>query len=82
MEAIEVPVGGDSLSVQRPVLRLSTAPLVFTKVFAAVSVGALPRDSSSQIPGQLADPRLFGGGGLKERPGSALALSLPQDRDK
>ena len=45
-------------------------------------MGALPRDSSSQVPGQLAGPRLFGDGGQKERPGSALGLSFPWDSDK
>ena len=45
-------------------------------------MGALPRDSSSQVPGRLAGPRLFVVGGQKERPGSALALSLPRDSDK
>ena len=34
------------------------------------------------VPGRLAGPRLFVGGGQGERPGSALGLSLPWDRDK
>ena len=42
-EAVEVHVGGDSLPVQSPVLRLSTAPQVFTRVFAAVSAWAHAR---------------------------------------
>ena len=45
-------------------------------------LGAFPRDSSSQVPGQLAGPHLFGGRGQTARPGSALALSLPWDCDK
>ena len=45
-------------------------------------VGSLQRDSSSQVPGRLAGPRLFVGGGQKEHPGSAHALSLPRDSDK
>ena len=82
-EAIEVPVGGDSLSVQGPVLRTDCPPTCKHQgVCSCVWVGALPPDLSSQVPGRLAGPRLFGGGGQKERPGSALAFSLPQDRDK
>ena len=45
-------------------------------------MGALIRHSSSQVPGRLAGPRLFGDGGQKERPGSALALLLSRDSDK
>ena len=45
-------------------------------------MGAFPRDSSSQVPGRLAGPHLFGDRGQKERPGSALAMSLPRDDDK
>ena len=82
-KAIEVPVGGDSLSVQGPVLQAVDCPSGLHKgVCSCVCEGALPRDSSSQVPGRLAGPRLFGDGGQKERPGSALALSLPQDCDK
>ena len=82
-EAIEVPVVGDSLSVQGPVLRAVDCPLgLHQGVFGCVCVGALPRDSSSQVPGRLAGPRLFGDGGQKERPGSAFALSLPRDSDR
>ena len=51
-------------------------------VCSCVCVGALPRDSSSQVPGRLACRRLFEYGGQKERPGSAFGLSLPRDRDK
>ena len=52
---------------------LSTAPQVFTRVFAAVSAWAHSRGIC---------PRFLGGRGQKERPGSALALSLPQYSDK
>ena len=45
-------------------------------------MGTLPRDSSSQVPGRLAGPHLFGDGGQKERPGSSLALWLPRGSDK
>ena len=62
---------------------LSTALQVFTMVFAAVSAWAHPpQDSFSSVPGRLAGPHLFGGGGQKECLGSALGLSLPRDRDK
>ena len=82
-EAIEVPVGGDSLSVQGPVLRTVDCPSGLHRgVCSCVCVGALPWDSFSQVPGRLAGPRLFGDRGQKECRGSALALSLPRDRDK
>ena len=42
-EATAVPVGGDGLPVQSPVLRLSTAPQVFTRVFVVVSTWAHAR---------------------------------------
>ena len=51
-------------------------------VCSGLCVGALPRDSSSQVPGRLAGPRHFGDRGQKECPGSALALSFPQGSDK
>ena len=82
-EAIEVPVGRDSLSVQDSVFRTVDCPSgLHQGVCCCVCVGALPRDSFALVPGQLAGPRFFGGGGQKERPGSDLGLSLPRDRDK
>ena len=78
-EAIEVPVVGESLSVQGPVLWTVDCP---SGVCSSICVGSLPRDLSSQVPGRLADPRFFGVGGQKKCPGSALALSLHQDSDK
>ena len=47
-----------------------------------VCVGPLPRDLSAAVPGRLAGPCLFGGGGHTERPGPSLALSLTRDSDK
>ena len=44
-------------------------------------LGSVPRDSVSRVPGRLDGPRLLGGHGHKGRSGSALALSLPRDRD-
>ena len=66
-EAIEVPVGGDSLSVQGPVLRAVDCPSgLHQGVCSCVCVGAFPRDLSSQVPGRLAGPRFLGGGGPKK----------------
>ena len=82
-EAIEVPVGRDSLSVQGSVLRTVDCHSGFhSGVCSSLRLGILPRDSSSQVPGRLAGPRLFGDRGQKERPGFALALSLPRESDK
>ena len=82
-EAIEVAVGRDSLSVQGPVFWTVDCPSgLHQGVCSRVCLGALPRDSSSSVSGRLAGSRLFGGGGQKEHPGSALGLSLPQDHDK
>ena len=51
-EAIEVPVGKDSLSVQGPVLRTVDCPSgLHLGVCSCICVGALPRGSSSQVPG-------------------------------
>ena len=75
--------GGDSLSVQGPVLRTVDCPSgLHSGVCSGLCMGALPQDSSSQVPGRLAVPCLFRDGGQKERPGSALALSLPRDSNK
>ena len=82
-EAIEVPVGRDGLSVQGPVVRTVDCPTDLHQGFChCVCVGALLQDSSSSVPRRLAGLRLFGDGGQKECPGSALGLSLPRDRDK
>ena len=82
-EAIEVPVGRDSLLVQGSLFRTVDCPAgLHQGVCHRVCMGAFPRDSSSSVPGRLAGPRLFGGGVQKERPGSALSLSLLRDRDK
>ena len=76
-EAFEVPVTGDSLSVQGPVLWTVDCPSgLHSGVCNRLCVGSLPRDLSSQVPGRLAGPHLFGDGGQKECPGSALTLSL------
>ena len=65
-EATEVPVGRDSLSVQGSVHRTVVCPLgLHQSVCSHVCMGALPRDSSSSVPGRLAGSHLFGGGGQK-----------------
>ena len=81
-EAIEVPVRWVSLQVQGSVLRTVDCPSgLHQGICSGLCMGSLPLDSSS-VPGRLTGPRLFGGCGQKERPGSALALSLPRDSDK
>ena len=58
--------GGGSLSVQGPALRTVDYPSGFhSGVCSHLCVGSLPRDSSSQVPGRLADHRLVGVGGQK-----------------
>ena len=59
---------------------LSTAPQVFIRVF--VSVGTLPQDQTSLVPGRLVDSCLFGAGSQAVSPVAALALSHPWDCDK
>ena len=74
---------GASLSIQSSVLRAVDCPSgLHSVVCSGICVGALPQDLSSQVPGRLAGPHLFGDGGQKQRPGSAFALSLPWDSDK
>ena len=75
--------GGGGLPVQSPVIRTVVCPSgLHQGVCSGLCMGSLPRDSSSQVLGWLADPRLFGGHGQKERPGSGLALLLPRDSGK
>ena len=81
-EATEVPVGRDSLSIQGPVLGTVDCPSgLHQGVCSRVCVGALPQDSSSSVPGRLAGPSLFRGGGQKERPGSALGIVINEKSD-
>ena len=82
-EAIALPVREDSLPVQSPVLRTVDCPTgLHLGVRRCVCVGPLPRDSSAAVPGPLAGPCLFGGGGQTALLGPSLALSLPRDSDK
>ena len=61
---------------------LSTAPQVFTRVFAAVSAWVHSQDQTSLVSGRLVDSCLFGAGSQAGRPVSALTLSHPRDCDK
>ena len=88
-EAINDPVGGGvgwgggSLPVQNPELRtVDCSSGLHPGVCSGLCVSSLPQDLSSLVPGRLAGPCLLSGLGQKERPGSALALSLPGGSDK
>ena len=59
---------------------LSTAPQVFTRVFAGVSVGAHSRNSASPLLGRLAGSGLLGDQGPSARPRPALVVSRSGDR--
>ena len=82
-EAIEVHVGGDSLPVQSPVLwTVDCSPGLYQGLRGSVSLGTLPRDQTSLLPGRLVGPLLFGEEGQAGRPVAPLALSHPRDCDK
>ena len=58
---------------------LSTAPQVFTRVFATVSAWALTRGGSfSPVPGRLAGPSLYRGQSQAARPGPSIPVQLPR----
>ena len=59
---------------------LSTAPQVFTRVFAAVSAWAHSRDSASPLLGRLAGSGLLGDQSPSARPRPALVVSRSGDR--
>ena len=62
-EAIEVHVGGDGLPVPSPVFRtVDRSPGLYQGLRSCVSVGTLPRDQTSPVPGRLVDSCLFGAG--------------------
>ena len=61
---------------------LSTAPQVFTRVFAVVSAWAHSRDQTSTLSGRLVGSLLLGAGSQAGRPVAPLALSYPWDCDK
>ena len=82
-EAVEVHVGGDSLPVQSPVLQtVDYYPGLHQGLRGSVSVGTLPRDQTSALPGRLVGPLLFREEGQAGRPVAPLALSHPRDCDK
>ena len=70
--------GGTVYQFKALCFRLLTAPQVFIQAFAAVSAWA--HSHGICVLGYLV--HLFGDGGQKEHPGSALTLSLPLDNDK
>ena len=61
---------------------LSTAPQVFTRVFAAVLAWAHSRDQTAPLPGRLVGSLLLGEEGQGIDQGAPLALSHPRDCDK
>ena len=83
-EALVVPVGWGGLPVQGPVLFTTDYPSRSSPgcFCSGLSMGSIPRDSASRVPGRLTAPRLLGGHGHKGCLGSALALSLPRVYDK
>ena len=82
-EAVEVHVGGDSLPVQSPVLRtVDCSPGLYQGLRGSVSLGTLPRDQTSPLPGRLVGSLLFGEEGQGVCPGAPLDLSHPRDCDK
>ena len=82
-EAVEVHVGGDSLSVQSPVLRtVDCSPGLYQGLRGSVSLGTLPRDQTAPLSGRLVGSLLFGEEGQAVGQGAPLALSHPRDCDK
>ena len=82
-EAVEVHVGGDSLSVQGPVLRtVDCSPGLYQGLRGSVSLGTLPRDQTALLSGRLVGSLLFGEESQAVDQGAPLALSHPRDCDK
>ena len=82
-EAVEVHVGGDSLSVQSPVLRtVDCSPGLYQGLRGSVSLGTLPRDQTAPLSGRLVGSLLFGEESQAVSQGAPLALSHPRDCDK
>ena len=76
-------VGGDGLRVPSPVFRtVNRSPGLYQGLRSCVSVGTLPRDQISPVPGRLVDSCLFRAGSQTVSPVAALALSHPRDCDK
>ena len=82
-EAVEVHVGGDSLSVQSPVLRtVDCSPGLYQGLRGSVSLGTLPRDQTAPLSGRLVGSLLLGEESQAVDQGAPLALSHPRDCDK
>ena len=70
-------------TVQSPVLQtVDCSPGLYQGLRGSVSLGTLPRDQTSPLPGRLVGSLLFGEEGQAVRPGAPLDLSHPQDCDK
>ena len=60
-EAVEVHVGGDSLPVQSPVLRVvDCSPCLYQSLRGGVGLGSRSRDSTAPLPGRLVGSLLLG----------------------
>ena len=82
-EAVEVHVGGDSLSIQSPVLRtVDCSPGLYQGLRGSVSLGTLPRDQTAPLSGRLVGSLLLGEESQAVDQGAPLALSHPRDCDK
>ena len=75
--------GRDGPSVQGTLLRTVNRPAGLHESFRnSVSLGPLPRSSTSPISGQLVGPGLLGDQSQAACPRTTLALSLPRHSDK
>ena len=82
-EAVEVHVGGDSFSVQSPVLRsVDCSPSLYQGLRGGVGLGTLSRDQTAPLPGRLVGSLLLREEGQGIDQGAPLALSHPRDCDK
>ena len=82
-EAVEVHVGGDSLSVQGSVFRAVDCSLgLYQGLRGSVSLGTLPRDQTAPLSGRLVGSLFFGEESQTVDQGAPLALSHPRDCDK
>ena len=82
-EAVEAHVGGDSLSVQSPVLRtVDCSPGLYQGLRGSVILGTLPRDQTAPLSGRLVGSLLLGEESQAVDQGAPLALSHTRDCDK
>ena len=82
-EAVEVHVGGDSVSVQGSVLRtVDCSPGLYQGLRGSVSLSTLPQDQTAPLSGRLVGSLLLGEESQTVDQGAPLALSHPRDCDK